>query len=247
MQLAIVSLMLFFLVLTQNVKAQISKFNLFKRGAFAKGDTTELKMTTYERPDWKTIDVDFLTSYYQQDGNNSPVTGGIGTEKLSDFTQKIILSVPLKKDLKLNMDAGYDYYSSESTDNIDNIPSSDSASDVRYHGNIGLTKDLSEFKQVSFRIGGSAEYDYYSGSGGVNLNLLSKDNNTSLGLGFQAFIDQWVPYYPVELRGEVQVPTKNRQSYNASVSLSRVLNKRMQLSLQMEGIYMNGLLSTPSI
>ena len=32
------------------------------------------------------LEVDFLTSYYSQDGNNASVTGGIGTEELTDLT-----------------------------------------------------------------------------------------------------------------------------------------------------------------
>ncbi len=145
----------------------------------------------------------------------------------------------------MNLDGGYDYYSSASTDNIDNIRSSDSSSDVRTHGNVGLTYNLTDTKSIGFRLGGSVEYDYYSFSGGVNTTLMSKDKNTSLGLSLQAFIDQWVLIYPRELRGEARAATDKRQSYNASLSFSRVLNKRMQLSLQVEGIYMNGLLSTP--
>ena len=33
----------------------------------------------------KVDEVNFVTSYYHQDGNNSAVTGGIGSEKLDDF------------------------------------------------------------------------------------------------------------------------------------------------------------------
>ncbi len=245
MQLVIVSLALFFLILTQDVKAQLRNFSLGKKLGLSKKDTTTYNLTTYEKPDWKTIDVDFLNSYYAQDGNNGAVTGGIGTEQLTDFTQKIILRIPTSEKLSLNLDAGYDYYSSASTDNIDNIPSSDSASDVRAHGNIGLTYDKTDYQQLGFRIGGSVEYDYTSINGGINYSLLSKDKNTSIGLSAQAFIDRWYVIFPRELRGEVSVPTDKRQSYNASIGITRVLNKKMQISLQLEGIYMRGLLSTP--
>ncbi len=80
MQLAIVSLALFFFVMTQDVKAQLRKFSLVNKGNLAKGDTTEVGLTTYDNPDWRTINVDFLNSYYAQDGDNAAVTGGIGTE-----------------------------------------------------------------------------------------------------------------------------------------------------------------------
>lgn len=238
-------MVLFFLVFTQDLKAQIKKMTPGNQNDLSKGDSTEVDISTYEKPDWKTIDVDFLSSYYLQDGNNSPVTGGIGTEQLTDFTQKVILSVPLSQKLKLNLDGGYDYYSSVSTDNIDNIRSSDSSSDMRIHGNAGLSYQLSETKNIGFRFGGSTEYDYISASGSVHFELLSKDKNTSVNLGLQAFFDTWLPYYPSELKGIVQVPTDQRRSYNAALGITRVLNKKMQLSLQLEGTYMTGLLSTP--
>lgn len=245
MQLIIVSLAIFFLVLTQDLKAQLRKNLPDNKSFLSKRDTTEVGLTTYEQPDWQTIDIDFLSSYYTQDGNNSPVTGGIGTEQLTDFTQKVILTVPVSPKLILNLDGGYDYYSSASTDNIDNIRSSDSAQDMRIHGNAGFSYKLTDQKTVGFRIGASSEYDYTSINGGLNYSLISKDNNTSISLGLQAFFDKWIPYYPRELRRSARIPTDQRRSYNASLGITRVLNKKMQLSLQAEAIYMEGLLSTP--
>ena len=208
-------------------------------------DTTEINLITYEKPDWKTIDIDFLSSYYKQDGNNAAVTGGLGTEYLTDFTQKIILKIPTSPKLSLNLDAGYDYYSSASTDNIDNIRASDSSSDTRIHGNAGISYKISDTKDIGFRIGGSTEYDYTSFTAGANFSVSSQNRNTMLSMSAQAFIDKWVLYFPVELRRTAQVPTDNRRSYNGSIGLAQVINKRMQVSLQLEATYMEGLLSTP--
>lgn len=245
MQLAIVSIVLFLFVLTQDVKAQVKKLASFNTTDGIKGDTTEIGISDYENSNWQTIDIDFLSSYYEQDGNNAAVTGGIGTEKLTDFTQKIILSIPTSPRLTLNLDGGYDYYSSASTDRIDNILSSPSSSDVRVHGNVGLSYQLSDQKSISFRVGGSGEYDYASINGGLNFNMESKDRNTAFFVGGQAFFDTWIPYLPAELRRSATLPTDQRRSYNLSMGVSRVLNKRMQIALQVEGIYMEGLLSTP--
>lgn len=229
----------------EDIKAQVRKVNPNNSSNQSNGEDTEVEMTTYEDTDWKTIDIDFLSSYYGQDGNNSPITGGIGTEHLTDFTQKIIVSAPLNPKLKLNFDAGYDYYSSASTDNIDNIRSSDSSADMRIHFNTGLSYKLNDYKTLDFKIGGSTEYDYNSISGGFNFTTQSQDRNTAFSIGAQAFIDKWSVIFPSELRATASVPTDKRQSYNASMSLSRVLNPKMQMSLQVEGAYMNGLLSTP--
>lgn len=66
----------------------------------------------------ETTEVDFLTSYYTQDGNNASVTGGIGTEKLSDFTPTIVISMPLNADDVLTIDAGISAYTSASSSNL---------------------------------------------------------------------------------------------------------------------------------
>ena len=237
--------MLLFFVFINDVKAQINNASSSDNNNLLKGDTTKIGLTDYSNPDWQTIDIDFLSSYYAQDGNNAAVTGGIGTEQLTDFTQKVILKIPTTKKLTLNLDGGYDYYSSASTDNIDNIQSSDSSSDVRMHGNIGVNYQYADTKSIGLRVGASAEYDYFSFNGGINGSFSSKDKNTFLNIDAQAFIDQWQTYFPSELRGSASVPTTNRNSFNASLGIGRILNKRMQVYFQVEGTYMNGLLSTP--
>ncbi len=246
MQLIILSISLFLLVLCQDIKAQVINRLVGSKSATDTLDQTEIMQSVYEKPDWKTIDINFLSSYYNQDGNNAAVTGGIGTELLTDFTQKIIVGVPISPRLKLNVDGGYDYYSSASTDNIDNIRSSDSSSDMRVHGNIGASYDISARQSVGFRLGGSGEYDYTSINGGLTYDWESKTRNTALGFSAQAFIDKWKFYFPSELRGQGRLlPTENRQSFNASISIAQVVNKKMQLAVQLEATYMKGLLSTP--
>ncbi|MFK7936759.1 MAG: DUF3570 domain-containing protein [Saprospiraceae bacterium] len=245
MQLTIISCAIFFLFLAQDLKAQFSKIIPNMWDKISKRDTTKVGIMTYERPDWQAIDVNFLSSYYAQDGNNSPVTGGIGTEQLTDFTQKLIVSVPVNEKLTMLVDGGYDYYSSASTDNIDNIRSSDSKSDVRMHGNLGFNYQLTDAQTFGARLGASTEYDYTSVNFGLNYGWQSADENTAVDMSLQAFIDQWALYFPAELRGTASVPTKQRQSYNASLSISQVLSKKVQAQIQLEATYMNGLLSTP--
>ena len=64
MQLAIISLLLFFLVLTQDVKAQVRKLANSDSLSNTKTDATEIGLSAYEDEDWQTIDIDFLSSYY---------------------------------------------------------------------------------------------------------------------------------------------------------------------------------------
>ena len=246
MQLTIYSVVFFIFILCQEVKAQIEKALPSDSNKSESQDQTEVQFGIYEKPDWKVIDINFLNSYYAQDGSHGAVTGGIGTEQLTDFTQKITLSIPTSPKMNFNMDAGYDYYSSASTDNIDNIRSSDSASDMRVHGNLGISYKSSPQHTFGFRIAGSGEYDYTSINGGLTYDWLSKDQNTAIGIGAQAFIDRWEIIYPRELRGQGKlVPTDKRQSYNSTLSLSQVVTKKLQIGIELEATYMKGLLSTP--
>ena len=74
--------------------------------------------TTYKKRVLETAEVDFLSSYYSQDGNNASVTGGIGTEKLTDVTPTIVVSLPLNADDVLTVDAGFSAYTSASSSNL---------------------------------------------------------------------------------------------------------------------------------
>ncbi len=73
---------------------------------------------TYKKRVLETTEVDFLTSYYSQDGDNASVTGGVGDEHLTDFTPTFVVSVPLNDDDVLTVDAGFSAYSSASSSNL---------------------------------------------------------------------------------------------------------------------------------
>lgn len=198
------------------------------------------------KPNEKYVEVDFLSSYYNQDGNNGAVTGGIGTEALTDFANILVVNVPLDSTKSINISAGVDYYTSASTDNIDNNRSSASSKDVRSYVNLGYNqKFLNSGWTIGAKIGGSVEYDYSSINGGINLAKELNNGNTEFSFSAQAFVDQWKLYFPKELRGNVTVPTTSRNSYNAQLTWSQVINKRVQMSISAEAIYMDGLLSTP--
>ncbi|MEN8194765.1 MAG: DUF3570 domain-containing protein [Bacteroidota bacterium] len=76
-------------------------------------DNQEFKKSVLEK-----TEVDLLMSYYTQDGSNSSVGGGIGTEKLKNGTPTIVLTLPLNADDVLTIDAGLSAYSSASSSNL---------------------------------------------------------------------------------------------------------------------------------
>lgn len=190
-------------------------------------------------------DASILFSYYSQDGNNSPVTGGIGTEQLTDLSSKIIVNLALDDKNTISFDGGFDYYTSASTDNIDTYMSSASRKDMRVHGNIGYSRKAMNGLTWGFKLGGSGEYDYTSLQFSGYVSKTSKDGNRTFGLSGQAFIDRWSLIYPAELRGQNWVTTDQRRSYSVSGSFSQVINKRMQMSITADLVTQSGLLGTP--
>lgn len=74
--------------------------------------------TSYKRRVLEASEVDLLFSYYNQDGQNAAVTGGEGTEELTDATSSIVLRMPMNEDDILTVDVGLSAYTSASSSNV---------------------------------------------------------------------------------------------------------------------------------
>src|SRR3954468_19655257 len=135
--------------------------------AFSQSKTAE-DSSLYKSRKLNLEEVNFVSGYYHQDGNNSAVTGGIGTEKLTDFANTIDLKLS-KYDRKLrkhlvSVELGVDHYTSASSDNIDpRTISSASMSDTRFYPSASWNIQ-NEAKGTNFGINASysKEYDYTS-------------------------------------------------------------------------------------
>ncbi len=194
------------------------------------------------------IDVNFLFHYYEQDGNHSAVTGGLGTEELQDISGTIILNIPLDTSSYFNMSLNVNHYSSASTDRINTAMSSASSSDVRTQVSLGYKKfNALRSKAFGFHMGGSMESDYISNFLGADWMLASKDGNREFNISGLVYFDRWAIIFPEELReaGLAQVDTDKRRSYSILLSYSQVINKKMQVAFSGELVNQNGLLSTP--
>jgi hypothetical protein len=195
-------------------------------------------------------EVDILGSYYQQAGNHSAVDGGIGSQHLTDTAPTILLNVPLDSTTRLAANAGIDYYTSASSDHIDQIVSSPSASDVRYHADFAVahTSD-SKLTTLGLGAGVSKEYDYLSFNVLTSWARSSRDGNRQLSVSGQAFFDQIKLITPAELRAggtrNHSYGSDTRQSFTLSIVYALVLSQRLQASISVEPVVQRGLLSTP--
>ena len=207
-------------------------------------DSTKKKSTL--KPYSREVKANFLSSYYEQDGNNGAVTGGIGTEQLTNLANVFTIQVPLDSINAVTLYTGADNYSSASTDNIDNDVSSVSSQDVRAFGTVNYNRlNLKRNETYGVKAGFSVEYDYTSFSAGLSYTKEWNDANSELSIVGQAFFDNWSLIYPIELRGRASHPNSARQSYNGQILFSQIINKRLQMGLTGEVIHMSGLLATP--
>ncbi|MFK7776014.1 MAG: DUF3570 domain-containing protein [Saprospiraceae bacterium] len=156
-------------------------------------------------------EMDILSSYYIQDGENAAVSGGSGTEELTDFTATYILAIPLNDDDVLTIDAGISAYTSASSSNVDpfddgpadafQASTGASGGDLWINVNGSYSHSSDDRNTVwSAKASLSNEYDYFSIGVGGSLTKLFNEKNTELSVSANAYFDNWTTIYPYELR-----------------------------------------------
>jgi len=201
----------------------------------------------------KVEEVNFISSYYRQDGNNAAVTGGIGSQKLTDIVN--ITDVKLVKyDRKLrkhsfDIELGIDHYTSASSDQVDlKANSSASHADTRYYPSVNWSIE-NEAKGTSFGMGVSAstEYDYFSLGGNIFFSKKAKNKNGEFTAKFQAYLDRVSLILPEELRtnGIDTSGTAARNTFAGSLSWSQIINERLQIMFLADVVVQSGYLSLP--
>ena len=193
-------------------------------------DSTEV----YKKRVLETTEVDFLMSYYTQDGTHASVTGGIGDERLTDLTPTFVVAIPLNADDVLTIDAGISAYSSASSSNLDPFDASGasggeeeeedeesngavgpspwvessgaSAQDVWGSVNASYSHSSDDRNNIwSANVGFATEYDYTSIGFGGGFTKLFNQKNTELGIKGQVYLDTWSPRYPTEVDSYIEV------------------------------------------
>lgn len=231
--------------------------------------------STYKKKVLEQTEVDFLGSFYSQDGDNAAVTGGIGTEELTDFAPTIVVSVPMNADDVLSVEAGISAYSSASSSNINpfdgdkpadpfQASSGASSSDVWVGATASYSHSSDDRNRIwSAKASFATEYDYLSFGFGGSYTMLFNEKNTEVSINANVFLDSWDLLYPVEFRDDFEIdayqitgnPDYNpvftgfdsgqRNSYSAGLTVSQILSKKLQGLISLDVVRQDGLLSTP--
>ncbi len=218
----------------------------------------QVKDSTFKRNDIKKTDIELLYNHYVQDGDNSAVTGRIGTEKLVVYSPALKINHKSKRNT-YSVIAGADIISSASTDNIDFIVSSASRRDASPYANIGYGRDfIKQRANLHLATGLSIESDYFSVPLSFGGNYITKSKMRTYFFDVQMYFDdlRWGRInedlykptrliYPSELRYKEWYNTYRRESYNFKLGLQQIINKRNILGIYPEITYQQGLLATP--
>jgi hypothetical protein len=158
--------------------------------------------TSYNPRALRIDEIDLVSSYYSQTGDHSPVTGGIGTQQVTDFSNGINLNLVWynqannKNTLMLGL--GYDHHSSASAGYVA-LHGGSSTTGTRLYPSVDWTVENSKTGNT-FGIGAyySGEYNYKSKELDVHWSTKTNDKNGEFALKLQAYLDRVTMILPSE-------------------------------------------------
>jgi len=175
--------------------------------------------TSYNPHRLRIDEIDFVSSYYSQTGDHSPVTGGIGTQQVTDFSNGINLNMVWLNDANnkntLTAGLGYDHHSSASAAYVA-LNGGAKTGGTRLYPSLDWTIENSK-TGGTFGIGASysGEFNYKSKELDLHWSKKTDDKNGELGLKLQGYFDrvtmilpsEFVPATPVSQPGTTVITT----------------------------------------
>lgn len=215
-------------------------------------DNKAADSTAYKTQKLKLDEINLVSSYYRQDGNNSAVTGGVGTEKLTDVSNsldvKFVKISQTGKKHTLDVEIGVDHYTSASSDMIDlSANTSASYSDIRVYPSLSYTMENDQTGNTfGAGVSSSTEFDYQSFGGNISFSKKTKDRNGEFTAKFQTYLDQVKMINPVELRSTIgNGSMEGRNTFAGTLSYSQVVNRDFQILFQADIVSQQGYLALP--
>ncbi len=205
-------------------------------------------------------EINFVSSYYNQTGNHSPVTGGIGTEAVTDISNGIDLKF-LASDVEgykytLTAGLGIDYHTAASAAFVSKSGAS-KIGGTRVYPSINYQEEDKKGTVKGVGLYYSSEFNYHSF--GIDANYSKKvGSGGEVSTKITAYFDKVKLIYPSELRpptivvssasgsgSKNSIPSSPRYTFDGSLGYSQVINKNAQASLMMDVVSQSGLLSLP--
>ncbi|OQP49812.1 hypothetical protein A4H97_28415 [Niastella yeongjuensis] len=222
--------------------------------ALVKSFAQQLPDSSFQSRKLKVDEINLVSSYYNQNGDHAAVTGGIGTQQLTDLAN--VFDIKLTKyDRKLrkhafDLELGIDHYTSASSDKID-LKANSSASHANTRIYPSLTWSMENEQKgstITAGVSSSSEFDYTSFGVNAGFSKKTKDRSGELSVKIQAFFDQVKLVTPVELRSNPEdksYGSANRNTIAGSLSWTQVINKNLQVAFLADIVHQQGFLSLP--
>src|SRR5665213_615588 len=244
---------------------QTKQDSVRKQPAYTVNKTARPDSTLFKPRKIHLDEVDFVSSYYTQNGNHSAVTGGIGTEKVTDLANGITLNFvgtdghQNKNTLAVGL--GFDYHTAASQAFVAKSGAS-SPSGTRVYPSIDWTVESGKTGNT-FGVGAyySNEYNYKSLGADLHFSAKTDNKNGEFTAKLQGYFDNVTLIYPSDLLPAAITPRKSRKSggygkadnfgssprdtYSGSFGYSQIINPRLQIAFLADVVGQNGFLSLP--
>ena len=215
-------------------------------------------------------ETNIVSSYYKQDGNHSAVTGGIGTEKVTDLSNGLELKFTGSNigghKYTLTTGIGIDHHTAASSAYVSKTGASKTGG-TRVYPSINFSTENKKGTVFGFGAYYSTEYNYHSfaldASYGHKIGKGGELNTKVSG-----YFDKVKLIYPSELipatttsttivtsasgtsssggdDAKASIPSSPRYTYTGSVEYSQIISKNMQAALLLDVVGQNGYLSLP--
>jgi len=186
-----------------NVSAQTRTDSLSSKPAPSLYTPVEQHDVTGYNPRALRLDeVDLVSSYYKQNGNHSAVTGGIGSEKVTDFANgldlKFVWGDPSYKKNTISLGMGFDYHTAASQAFVSQTGASKQGG-TRIYPSFDYTAENPTLRNT-FGFGAyySGEYNYRSIGADIHFSQKTRDKNGEFSFKLQGYFDRVTLIYPSE-------------------------------------------------
>lgn len=181
----------------------------------------------YKSRKLKLDEVNLVSSYYFQYGDHSAITGGIGTQSVTDVANGLDLKFLWygnnNRKNTLSAGLGIDYHTAASSAYLTNTGLG-KQDGTRIYPSLDWTVE-NERSGTTFGIGAyySGEYNYVSRGADVHFSIKTADKNGELGVKLQAYLDQVTLIYPAEFVSTIN-PAPTGSTYITTASGNKVLS-----------------------
>jgi hypothetical protein len=204
-------------------------------------DTGDTKKSNYNPRKLRIDEIDLVSSYLIQNGDHSPVTGGIGTEHVTDFSNGIDLNLVWLNQANnkntLAAGLGYDNHTSASAAYVA-LHGGAKTSGTRLYPSLDWTIENTK-TGGTFGVGAyySGEYNYKSRGLDLHWSTKTDDKNGEFAVKLQGYFDEvkliypseFIPAAPAPPAGETIITTASGNTEVLSSSGQRISNSKSTL------------------